>query len=162
LTACDPFHDLGQISHCDVTVKKVIGLDQDTDATRALIEAARGAGTGSKLGQPTRGQLFFQGEANLFRAFVSARPFLVVRTPAIGADKEIALSLRHAHRLAVVALAVNHTPWRALAANSTDMRNSNSAIPALKASNADLVNSAGPRFHDDRGGEQGLTPRRDH
>jgi hypothetical protein len=133
----NPFHDLGQISHCDVTVKEVIGLDQDTDATGALIQAARGARAGSKLGQATRGQLFLQGKANLFRAFVGTRPLFVIRTPAVGADKEIALSFRHARRLAVAALAVNHTPWRARAASRTGMPNSNSAIQLLSPNRAE-------------------------
>jgi hypothetical protein len=66
LTARERFDDFGQIGHCDLTVKEVIGLDQDTDAAGTLVETTRGAGTGAKLRQPAGGQLFLQGKANLF------------------------------------------------------------------------------------------------
>jgi hypothetical protein len=127
LTACDPFHDFWQIGHRDVTVKEVIGLDQDTDATGTLVETTRGAGASAEWGQPARGQLFLQGQANLFRALVGTRSLFVIRTAPVRTDKEIALSLRHPRRLAADAPAVNHTPRRARAANRTGMPNSNSA-----------------------------------
>lgn len=133
VVAGNPFNDFRHVRYRDPAVEEVIGLDQDTDATGALIQAARGARPGSKWGQPTRGQLFLQGKANLFRAFVGTRPLFVIRTPAVGADKEIAFSLRHARRLAAAPLAVNHTPWRARAASRAGMPNSNSAIPTSLA-----------------------------
>lgn len=110
LTGGDPFHDFWQISHGDVPVKKVIGLDQDANAAGTLVQATRGAGPGAKLGQPARGQLFLQGEPNFFRAFLGTRPLFVFRTPPVGADKEVALPLRHGRRLTAEVPAVNGGP----------------------------------------------------
>src|SRR5205807_2138752 len=54
-------------------------------------------------------QLFLQGLAHFFGAFVRARSLRVIVGPAIGADEEVALALRHARRFAAGALAVNST-----------------------------------------------------
>jgi hypothetical protein len=107
LTVCDPFDDFRQVSHCDVTIKEVIGLHQDADAAGTLVETTRGAGAGAEFGQPARGQLFLQGQANLFRALVGTRSLFVLRAAPVGADKEIALSLRHPRRLTADVPAVN-------------------------------------------------------
>ena len=77
-----------------------------------MIEAARSAGARLQLGEPARGQLFLQGLAHFFRAFVRARSLRVIVGPAIGADEEVALALRHARRFAAGALAVNSTTNR--------------------------------------------------
>ena len=67
LTACDPFHDLGHIRYRDPPVKKVIGLDQNADAARTLVKAARRANARLDLGKPPRAKLFFQRPVHVFR-----------------------------------------------------------------------------------------------
>jgi len=52
--------------------------------------------------------------AHFFGAFVRARSLRVIVLPAIGADEEVTLALRHARRFAAGALAVNSTTNRAL------------------------------------------------
>ena len=110
LTACNPFHDFGQVGHCHVAVEEVIGLNQNANTARTLVEATRGAGAGPKWRQPARGQLFLQSKANLFGAFLGTRPFFILRTPAIGADEEVSLSLRHVRRLTADSPSVNGGP----------------------------------------------------
>jgi len=68
LSGHNPFDDLGHIRHHDPAVKKVIGLDQDADAARALVKAARRANARLGLGEPARAELFFQRPVHLFRA----------------------------------------------------------------------------------------------
>ena len=90
--ACDSFNDFRQICQGDATIEQVIGLDQNTHPAGALIQATRGARASSQFGQSTRRQLFLQGQANLLRALFAHDPFFMIRVPAVGADKEIALS----------------------------------------------------------------------
>jgi len=47
-------HDLGDIGQGHMAVKEMIGLDENADAARALIETTRFAGPGAEPGQPTR------------------------------------------------------------------------------------------------------------
>jgi hypothetical protein len=96
LTGYDPFHDFGQISHGNVTVEEVIGLDQDANTARALIEAARLAGPRLEPGQSPSGKLFLERRPNFFGAANGARTLRIIIRAAVGADKEIVLSQRHA------------------------------------------------------------------
>jgi uncharacterized protein YeaO (DUF488 family) len=55
----DRIDNFRQVGHGHVTVKEMVGLDQDADATRALIEATAGANARFNFGQAARSQLFF-------------------------------------------------------------------------------------------------------
>jgi len=66
LAARERFNDFGQIRGRHPTVKEMVGLDQDTNAARALVEAARGAGTRPELRQTARGELFLQCRTHFF------------------------------------------------------------------------------------------------
>lgn len=59
LSVHNSFDDLGHIGHRDPAVKKVIGLDQNADAARALVEATRRANACFDPGQSPRTKLFF-------------------------------------------------------------------------------------------------------
>ena len=59
LSARDSFYNLGHIRQRDPAVKKVIGLNQDADAARALVKATRRANARLDLGEPVRAELFF-------------------------------------------------------------------------------------------------------
>jgi hypothetical protein len=58
-SAHKPLDDLGHVRHRNPTVKKVIGLDQDADATRALVKAARRANARLDFGEPAGADLCF-------------------------------------------------------------------------------------------------------
>lgn len=68
LSAHNPFDDLGHIRHRDPAVEKMIGLEQDADAARALVKAARRANTRLDFGEPAGAELFFQRPMHIFRA----------------------------------------------------------------------------------------------
>lgn len=114
LTARERFHDFRDVGQRDTAVKEMVGLDQDANTARALIEAARCAGAGFEPGQTPRGKLFLQSRPNFFRTANRAGALGVIIRPAISADKEIALSQRHAGRLAACHRAVNQTQGAAI------------------------------------------------
>ena len=58
-TAKDRIDNFREVGHGHVTVKEVVGLDQDADAARALIEATAGADPRLHPGEAAGGQLFF-------------------------------------------------------------------------------------------------------
>jgi hypothetical protein len=100
LAAHDSFHDFGDVRYGDAAIKEMVGLDQDADAARALVETTGGANAGLELGQSTRGDLFFQGEAHFLRTSSRATALGIIFRPPVNADEEIALALRHAQRVA--------------------------------------------------------------
>lgn len=59
LTAGNSIHDFGHVGHSDPPVKEMIGLDQNANSTRALVETARSANACLELGESARGELFF-------------------------------------------------------------------------------------------------------
>ena len=50
VAAHDSFHDLGDVGDSDAAVEEMVGLDQDADAARALVETTGGANAGLELG----------------------------------------------------------------------------------------------------------------
>lgn len=100
LTARERLHNLRQVRQFDPAIKEMIGLNQDTNTARTLVEAARLADPRAELGQPPGGHLCLQGLTNFFGAACRARTLGVLIRAAVGADKEIAFSQRHARRFA--------------------------------------------------------------
>jgi hypothetical protein len=88
-------HDLRDIGRSDTTVKKMVGLDQNADAARTLVEAARFADTRAEFRQTPRRDLFLQRCPDFLGPARGARIFCVVIRAPVRADKKVALALRH-------------------------------------------------------------------
>ena len=61
------FDYLWHIRYCDSAVEKMIGFDQDADATRALVKAARCANARGDRAESARAELLFQRPVHFFR-----------------------------------------------------------------------------------------------
>ena len=88
--------DFGHVLRGDVSVKEVIGLNQNRDATGALVEATRGAHTGLKFRQTAGGDSFFQCLPDSFGTARGAGAFFVALSATISANEKVSLTLRHA------------------------------------------------------------------
>jgi regulator of RNase E activity RraA len=95
LIARECVDDFRHVRERDSAIKEMVGLDQDANAARALIETARSAGTRLEFGQAARRELFLQGRADLFRTFERTRTFRIFIRATVGADEKIASSQRH-------------------------------------------------------------------
>jgi hypothetical protein len=86
------FRDVGE---GNPAIKEMVWFNENTDSTRALIQAARRAGTRSEPGQATRFQLFLQRSSDNLRPARCAGTFRILVRPPVRADKKIALTQRH-------------------------------------------------------------------
>jgi hypothetical protein len=50
VAAHESFHNLGYVGDSDAPIKEMIGLNQNTDTARALVETTGGANAGLELG----------------------------------------------------------------------------------------------------------------
>ena len=96
LIPLDRIDDFPHVGRRDVTVEDVIWLNQDGDAGGALVEAARAANTRFELRKSARLQLLFQLAIDLLGTTSSTGAFLMAFSSPVRANKEIALSQRHA------------------------------------------------------------------
>jgi hypothetical protein len=53
--AHNPFDDFGDVGDRDAAIKEMIGLDQNADTARALVETTGGTNARPELGCPPRG-----------------------------------------------------------------------------------------------------------
>jgi hypothetical protein len=67
LSGHNRFDDLWHIRHRNPAVKKMIGLDQDADATRALVKTARSTNARGDFVESAQAELFLQRPVHLFR-----------------------------------------------------------------------------------------------
>jgi hypothetical protein len=95
------FDDLRHIGQRHATVEKMIWLDEDADAARALIETARFAGARAEFREAARLNLLLQSGANFLRPAISTRAFWVIIRSPIRADKEVAPPQSHEIRSAM-------------------------------------------------------------
>ena len=72
LSGHNSFDDLWYIRHRNPAVKKMVGLDQDTDATRALVKTTRSTNACGELAESAQAELFLQGPMHLFRTSTRA------------------------------------------------------------------------------------------
>ena len=107
LACSNRVNELRHIGQSDVTVEKVIWLNQDRYPGRALIEATGGANPRLEFREPARFELFLQGSVDCLRAARRARSFFVTFGATIGANEKVALPLGHDRRLAVDGFRVN-------------------------------------------------------
>ncbi|MBA2586749.1 MAG: hypothetical protein H0U99_09735 [Chthoniobacterales bacterium] len=91
----DRIDDLRYVADRYVTVEKMIRLNQDGHTGGALVETARGTSACVEPGKVARFELFFECAMDCLGAARSTATFFVAIGPSIGADKEIARSLRH-------------------------------------------------------------------
>ncbi len=77
-------------------IKEMVGLHQDADAARTLVQAARFADARPEFGQTARCDLLFQRRPDFFGSAAGARTFRVIIRAPVRADKKVALALRHA------------------------------------------------------------------
>ena len=94
-SACERFHDLRNIGRSDTPVKEVVRLDQNADAARTLVEAARFADARAEFRQTPRCDLLLQRRPDFFGPAPGARTFRVIIRALVRADKKVALALRH-------------------------------------------------------------------
>src|SRR6266699_5666996 len=94
LAANESIHNLLDVGDRDAPVKKVIGLDQNRHARRALIETARCAHARLQLCESARGDLPFQRSIHFCRVLGRAASFRFLLGPTSDADKEIAIALQ--------------------------------------------------------------------
>ena len=106
-------HNCRDVRFRHPAVEKMIGLDQNGHTRGALIEAARCANARPQLRETALLELFFQGPMDRLRAPRDTRSLFVFVGAAIGADKEISLSLRHTCTLVAPTGAVNDRPKKA-------------------------------------------------
>jgi len=88
-------HDLGHVGQSHAAVKVMVRLDENADAARTLIEAARLADASAKFREAPRLHLFLQRGSDFLRAFLGTTALRVLIGASVRADKKIALAQRH-------------------------------------------------------------------
>jgi hypothetical protein len=103
----DSIDDFRHVRHGHPAVEKMVGFNQNCHAGRALVEATTGTDARLQFGEAPLGELILQGLPDLFCAASSARSAGIFVGPAVGADEDIMLTLRHTSRFVLELLAVN-------------------------------------------------------